>query len=183
MRERKCPKMVLLELFWSFLKIGFTSFGGLSMIPLISSEMVSHGWMNAGEVSDIVAIAEMTPGPLGLNCATFAGIKTAGIAGAVAANLGVLMPTFTVCLFAAACFERFKNGRRMGQIMVGVRPVCIGLILAVMVSLSMTNYYIDSAVNYVAVGIGVLDLFLLVKCKVSIPKVLLVSALLGVILI
>ena len=67
--------------------------------------------------------------------------------------------------------------------MVGVRPVCIGLILAVMVSLSMTNYYIDSAVNYVAVGIGVLDLFLLVKCKVSIPKVLLVSAVLGVILI
>ncbi|MBT9780116.1 chromate transporter [Clostridium sp. MCC353] len=174
--------MVLLELFWSFLKIGFTSFGGLSMIPLISSEMVSHGWMNTGEVTDIVAIAEMTPGPLGLNCATFAGIKTAGIAGAVAANLGVLMPTFTVCLVAAACFEKFKNGRRMGQVMVGVRPVCIGLILAVMVSLSVTNYYIDSAVNLAAVAIGFLDLFLLVKCKVSIPKVLLISAVLGVIL-
>ena len=65
--------MVLLELFISFLKIGFTSFGGLSMIPLITSEMTSHGWMTAAEVSDIVAIAEMTPGPLGLNCATFAG--------------------------------------------------------------------------------------------------------------
>ena len=64
--------MVLLELFVSFLKIGFTSFGGLSMIPLITSEMTAHGWMTASEVSDIVAIAEMTPGPLGLNCATFA---------------------------------------------------------------------------------------------------------------
>ncbi|MBQ4470376.1 MAG: chromate transporter, partial [Synergistaceae bacterium] len=70
--------MLLLELFWSFVKIGFTSFGGLSMIPLISGEMISHGWMTASEVSDIVAIAEMTPGPLGLNCATFAGMRAAG---------------------------------------------------------------------------------------------------------
>ena len=58
--------MVLLELFWSFLKIGFTSFGGLSMIPLINDEVISHGWMTASEVADIVAIAEMTPGPPGL---------------------------------------------------------------------------------------------------------------------
>ena len=65
--------MVLLELYISFVKIGFTSFGGLSMIPLISSEMLSHGWMTASEVSDIVAIAEMTPGPLGLNSATCPG--------------------------------------------------------------------------------------------------------------
>ena len=89
--------MVLIDLFISFLKIGFTSFGGLSMIPLITSEMTEHSWMTASEVSDIVAIAEMTPGPLGLNCATFAGMRTAGIAGAVAANLGALAPTLTVC--------------------------------------------------------------------------------------
>ena len=56
---------VLLELFWSFCQIGFTSFGGMSMVPLINDEMVSHGWMTVSEVSDIVAIAEMTPGPLG----------------------------------------------------------------------------------------------------------------------
>ena len=88
--------LTLIKLFWSFCKIGFTSFGGLSMIPLISHEVVSNGWMNLSEVSDIVAIAEMTPGPLGLNCATFAGIHAAGIPGAIVANLGVLMPTFTV---------------------------------------------------------------------------------------
>lgn len=80
--------MILLQLLWSFTKIGFTSFGGLSMIPLISSEMQVHQWMTAEEVSDIVAIAEMTPGPLGLNCATFAGMRTAGLPGAIAANLG-----------------------------------------------------------------------------------------------
>ena len=85
--------MVLLELFWSFCKVGFSSFGGLSMVPLINDEMLSHGWMTLTEVSDILAIAEITPGPLGLNCATFAGTRVAGVLGAVCASLGVLSPT------------------------------------------------------------------------------------------
>ncbi len=66
--------------------------GGISMVPLINNEMISHGWMTAEEVTDILAIAEMTPGPNGYNCATFAGLRTAGIPGALAANLGVLLP-------------------------------------------------------------------------------------------
>lgn len=173
--------MVLLELIWSFTKIGFTSFGGLSMIPLITSEVLSHGWMTASEVSDIVAIAEMTPGPLGLNCATFAGIKAAGIPGAIAANLGVLMPTLTLCLVAAVFFEKFKTSRRMGQIMVGVRPICVGLIVGVMISLSMTNYVVESAISLPAIGIALLDLFLLLRFKLSIPKVILISAVLGLV--
>ena len=101
--------MILLELFWSFCKIGFTSFGGLSMVPLINSEMISHSWMTASEVSDIVAIAEMTPGPLGLNCATFAGIRVAGVAGAVCASLGVLSPTLLVCSIAGYGFEIYHD--------------------------------------------------------------------------
>ena len=88
--------MIYLELFLSFVIIGFTSFGGMSMIPLINDQMLSHGWMTAAEVADIVAIAEMTPGPLGLNCATFAGARTAGMGGALAASLGVLTPSLTL---------------------------------------------------------------------------------------
>lgn len=130
--------MVLLELFISFLKIGFTSFGGLSMIPLITSEMTSHGWMTAAEVSDIVAIAEMTPGPLGLNCATFAGMRTAGFLGAIAANLGTLSPTLTVCLLASIFFERFRTSNFMTKVMTGVRPACVGMIFGVIFSLCMT---------------------------------------------
>ena len=173
--------MVLLELFISFLKIGFTSFGGLSMIPLITSEVTQNGWMTVSEVSDIVAIAEMTPGPLGLNSATFAGIKAAGIAGAIAANLGVLMPTFTLCAVAAVFFEKFKQSSLMQKIMTGVRPACVGLIAGVIASLSLTNYVIDSAVNIPAIGIGLLDLVLLLKWNVSIPKVIFLSAGLGII--
>lgn len=175
--------MILLELFWSFCKIGFTSFGGLSMVPLINSEMLSHGWMTLSEVSDIVAIAEMTPGPLGLNCATFAGTRVAGLAGAVSASLGVLSPTLLVCAIAAVMFEKFRDAALMRQVMLGVRPSCLGLISGVLLSLAMTNYVSAGAVSLPAVFIGVVGLFLLVKCKVSIPKVILLSAALGLLLI
>ena len=84
--------MLLAELLVAFLLVGLTSFGGMSMIPLISQQMLSHGWMTAQEVADIVAIAEMTPGPLGLNCATFAGTRTAGLAGAAVGGLEATLP-------------------------------------------------------------------------------------------
>ena len=171
--------MTIIQLFWSFCQIGFTSFGGLSMIPLISSEMVGHGWMTSTEVSDIVAIAEMTPGPLGLNCATFAGIRVAGIVGALAANLGILMPTFTVCAVAAVFFERFKDGNVLKNIMGFVRPVCIGLIWAVIINLCLTNYVEDGSVQISGILIGVLSVYLIIRRKWSVPKVICVGAVLG----
>lgn len=174
--------MVLLELYWSFLLIGFSSFGGLSMIPQISSEVLSHGWMTASQVTDIVAIAEMTPGPLGLNCATFAGMQAAGIPGAIAANFGVLTPALTLCALAAAFFTRFQESRIMQHILIGVRPACFGMILGVIVSLSISNYSGSMGLNLPAIAIGLADLLLLVKYKMSIPKVLLFSASAGLVL-
>ncbi len=171
--------MVLLELYWSFLLIGFSSFGGLSMISQISNEMVSHGWMTLSQVTDIVAIAEMTPGPLGLNCATFAGMQAAGIPGAVAANFGAMTPSLTLTALAAAFFHRFRNSRLMQNILVGVRPACFGMILGIAVSLSMSNYAAGTSLNLPAIAISIIDLMLLVKYKVSIPKVLLLSAGMG----
>lgn len=174
--------MVLLELFWSFLLIGFSSFGGLSMIPQISDQVLSHGWMTAEQVTDIVAIAEMTPGPLGLNCATFAGMQAAGIPGAVAANLGALTPALTLCAVAAAFFNRFRESRIMQRILVGVRPACLGMVLAVLVNLAGSTYLKQGTPHYASMGIGLLDLVLVVKCKVSIPVVILLSAGLGLLL-
>ena len=174
--------MVLLELFWSFLLIGFSSFGGLSMIPQISDQVLSHGWMTAEKVTDIVAIAEMTPGPLGLNCATFAGMQAAGIPGAIAANLGALTPALTLCAVAAAFFNRFRESRIMQRILVGVRPACLGMVLAVLVNLAGSTYLKQGTPHYASMGIGLLDLVLVVKCKVSIPVVILLSAGLGLLL-
>ena len=174
--------MLLLELFWSFVKIGFTSFGGLSMIPLISSEMISHGWMTAEEVSDIVAIAEMTPGPLGLNCATFAGMRAAGILGAIVANMGTLSPTYTLCAVAAVFFEHFRDNKRLGEIMTGVRPACVGMVAGVVVDLVLVNYAEAGNIHLPSMILGAVDLILLLKFHVSIPKVLMLSAAAGVIM-
>lgn len=170
---------VLFQLFWSFCQIGFTSFGGMSMVPLINDEMVSHGWMNVSEVSDIIAIAEMTPGPLGLNCATFAGMRVAGILGAVLSVLGVLAPTFTLCALAAAFFEKFKNSRALKNIMVGVRPAALGIIVAVMIDLSRTNYLVDGVFAWRSAVIALIAFYLLARRKWSVPKVIMLSALLG----
>ena len=170
---------VLFQLFWSFCQIGFTSFGGMSMVPLINDEMVSHGWMNVSEVSDIIAIAEMTPGPLGLNCATFAGMRVAGILGAILSVLGVLAPTFTLCALAAAFFEKFKNSRALKNIMVGVRPAALGIIVAVMIELRRTNYLVDGVFAWRTAVIALIAFYLLARRKWSVPKVIMLSALLG----
>lgn len=172
----------LLQMFWSFCQIGFTSFGGMSMVPLINSEMVSHGWMTAGEVSDIVAIAEMTPGPLGLNCATFAGMRVAGVLGAVICVVGMLMPTLTICAAAAVFFQKFRDSKLLKHLMIGVRPASIGIMFAVMVSLSLTNYVVDSGISLGAIAIGLGATYLLLKRKWSVPLVIVLSAVLGLLL-
>ena len=172
--------MILLQLFCSFARIGFTSFGGLSMIPLVSSEMLGHGWMTGQEVADIVAMAEMTPGPLGLNCATFAGMRTAGLAGAVCANLGAMLPTLTLCALAAAFFSRFRQNRYLGRVMLGVRPACLGMILGVIVTLARTGYLrAGGGVSPTSLSIGGGALYLLMKRRWSVPKTICAAAAAG----
>ena len=150
------------------------------MIPLISDEMISHGWMTASEVSDIVAIAEMTPGPLGLNCATFAGMRAAGILGAFVANMGALSPTFTLCFVAAVFFEHFKNNKRLAQLMLGVRPACVGMVAGIIIDLALVNYSGAGGANFPLLILGMTDLVLLLKFKISIPLVILFSAVVGI---
>lgn len=174
--------MVLLNLFWSFLKIGFTSFGGLSMIPLISDEVLSHGWMTAAQVTDIVAIAEMTPGPLGLNCATFAGMQAAGVPGAIVANLGVMTPALTLTAVAAGFFGKFKDAPFVQKLLLGVRPACLGMIVGMLVSMFLTNYFPGGEFHVASAVIGAVDLVLLMKYRLTIPRVILLSAAMGLIL-
>ena len=153
------------------------------MIPLISAEMISHAWMTAHEVSDIVAIAEMTPGPLGLNCATFAGMRAAGVLGAFVANMGALSPTYTLCAVAAVFFDHFRDNRRLGEIMTGVRPACVGMVAGVVVDLVLVNYAdMAGGVHVPSVILGLVDLALLLKFRLSIPVVLTLSAVAGVIM-
>ncbi len=176
--------MIYLELYVSFLLIGFTSFGGMSMIPLINDQMLSHSWMTASEVADIVAIAEMTPGPLGLNCATFAGARTAGMAGAVAASLGVITPSLTVTMLAAVFLTKFKESRLMEEALYGIRPVCIGMIFAVIIQQCMSNYAgpLFGCISWPALAAGLVSLLGLLRLKWSVPQTIVTAALLGLLL-
>ena len=139
--------MVLLKLYWSFLLIGFSSFGGLSMIPQISDQVITNGWMTVSQVTDILSITEMTPGPLGLNCATFAGIQAAGIPGAVVANLGILTPTFTLGTLVAVFFFRYKDNRMMEKLLTGIRPACLGMVFGVLLSIMRSTYITESSAS------------------------------------
>ena len=168
----------LIELLISFIKIGFTSFGGASMVPLINAEMLSHHWMTTTEVADIVAIAEMTPGPLGTNCATFAGMRVAGVLGAIVANLGVVTPTLTLAVLAGFCLQKFRNSRLLEGALTGIRPASLGMVLTVIITMSMQNY-----VSWQAVVIGAVCAGLLWGLKCGVPLVISVTVLLGILLV
>ena len=170
--------MVFLELFISFLKIGFTAFGGATMVPLVNAEMISHGWMTLEEVGDIVAIAEMTPGPLGTNCATFAGMRVAGVLGAIVANLGVLMPSFTIAVAAGFFLAKFKNNRYLESALTGIRPASIGMVISIIISMGIQNY-----VDWQPIVIGLVAFGMLYKLKLSVPWVVMTAAALGIVLI
>ena len=172
--------MIYIQLFLSFMKIGFTSFGGLSMVPLILEEMTAHGWMTVEDLSNLVAIAEMTPGPLGINCATFTGTQTAGFFGSLAAVLGVLTPAYTLTMLIAAFFEKFKENDIMRTVMSFVKPICIAIIIKVIISLSEQNFFIDSRIDPCAIVIAAIMMYLLLKRKWTVPKVILSSAALGI---
>lgn len=177
--------MVLLELFISYVKVGFCSFGGLSTIPLISDEMLSRGWMTSQQLADMVAIAEMTPGPLGINCATFVGMQVAGVPGAIVASLGVMMPSLTICLLVAHFMVRFKDSKPVQHTLYGIRPVAFALIFRVLFPMARENYFSGEtvAVLWPAVLAGAVAALLLFKFKRSIPLVVLVCAVIGIVFV
>ncbi len=174
--------MVYLELFWSFVKIGFTSFGGMSMVPLILHEMTGHGWMTAQDLANLVAIAEMTPGPLGINCATFAGMQTARVLGGITAVAGVLSPAYTLTMAVAVFFVKFRESEIFTEILSVVKPICIGMILDVMLTLGAENYIIEGRPDVGGLVIGMICTWLILKRKWSVPKVIISAALMGVLL-
>ena len=96
--------------------------------------------------------------------------------------LGMLMPTFTICALAAVFFQKFKDSKVLKDIMLGVRPTALGIIFAVMITLSLTNYTLGGAFSLRALAVGILALVLLTKGKWSVPKVIVLSALLGLLI-
>lgn len=125
----------ILYLYWLFVKIGtFTFGGGYAMIPLFQTELVTNNhYLTGPEFADLVALAQITPGPVGLNAATYTGFEQAGILGALAGTLGVVTPAFVIVLWAAIFFNKFKHNTFMKAILYGIRPATIGLIAAAVI--------------------------------------------------
>jgi chromate transporter len=121
---------MLLQLFVSYLKIGFFGFGGgYAMLSLIHSEVVvRHAWLTNGEFSDIVAISQMTPGPIAINSATYIGYEVAGVWGSVVATVAVCLPALTIMMLVTRFYLRLHDNRYVKGVIMGMRPVVVGMI-------------------------------------------------------
>ena len=122
--------MIYLQLFLSYLKIGFFGFGGgYAMLSLIQNEMVTrHGWMTATELADIVAVSQMTPGPIAINCATYVGCRQKGLAGAAAATVGIVLPSFCIIFLISRFLDRFLEIAWIAHAFMGIR-IAVGILI------------------------------------------------------
>ena len=137
---------IVVELFLTFFKLGLFSFGGgYAMIPLIQNEVESHGWLTAAQFADILAIAEMTPGPIAINTATYVGFINAGIIGGLVATAGVTMPSLLLILLIARFFFKFQNHPLNKALFYGMRPAITGLVLTAAFVVSQTALFKQTA--------------------------------------
>lgn len=146
--------MIFFELFITFFIIGmFTIGGGYAMLSLIQNEVVSvHGWIDDVTFTDIVAISQMTPGPIGINSATYLGYEVlAGtgaseimcILGSFTATFAVVLPSFIIVLSICKVYDRFKDHYMFKGVMIGLRPATLGLIGTAALSLATPENFID----------------------------------------
>lgn len=122
--------LILLKLFFSFIKVGlFSVGGGYAAIPLIQNQIVDvHHLMTMDEFADLITIAEMTPGPISINSATFVGNRLAGIPGALLCTLGVVLPAFILCLLLAYFYYKYRNFNGVQTLLASLRPAVVALI-------------------------------------------------------
>ena len=146
--------MIYLELFLTFFIIGmFTIGGGYSMLPLIQNEVVTvHGWIDETTFTDIVAISQMTPGPIGINSATYVGYEVLSRSGAselmsvfgsFTATFAVVLPSFIIVLLLCKVYEAWKNHPIFKGVMTGLKPAVIGLIGTAALTLATPENFID----------------------------------------
>ena len=128
----------LLEILWSFLKIGaFTFGGGYAMIPLIQHEVINkRKWLSEREFSDLLTLAQAAPGPISLNTAVFVGYKQRKYLGSLAAILGVVLPSFVIILLVAMFFANVRHNHWVDAAFKGMRPAVVALIIAPIVGLT-----------------------------------------------
>ncbi len=183
---------VFLELFISFFKVGAFAFGGgMAMLPIIFQEVERYGMMTKTEFARLVALSQVTPGPVAVNAATYTGMIYAGIPGAIVATLGVAVPSFAVIIIVMKFMDAFKESKGLEGILDGIRPATVGLIAAAFVYIAQTSI-VDTdifSMDFIREFPGNIDLFSLCifiatvvlagKFKVGPIKLILLSGVAG----
>ena len=154
--------MLYFELFLSFLQIGLFSIGGgYAAIPLIQSQVVeNHAWLTMAEFTDLVTIAEMTPGPIAVNSATFVGIRIAGLGGAIVATFACILPSLVIVSLLAFVYYRYKQLSGLQCVLASLRPAVVTLIASAGLSMLQLVAFGDEAIQLANVDWVGLALFL-----------------------
>lgn len=183
--------MIYLELFWSFFKIGLFSIGGgYAAMPLIQNQVVDvHPWLTMTQFADIMAIAEMTPGPIAINSATFVGIQVAGIPGSIMAMVGCVFPSCVIVMTLAYIYYRFRGLTVVQGVLNGLRPAVVAMIASAGISLVVLSFYGQQElpadllkIDFISAGIFIGGVFILRKWKVNPIYVMASAGVLGIIL-
>lgn len=166
------------QLFWVFLKIGmFTFGGGYAMLTLIHKEVIENKkWITEQDMSDIVAIAETTPGPIAINVATFVGYKTKGLKGAIASTVGVVFPSFFIIMLIAIAFEKYMNYEVVVNAFWGIRIAVIVLMAKAFIGMLK-----QCPRNVVSYGIAGIAICMVAVLKLNALLVVFGSAIVGII--
>lgn len=173
--------MIYFQLFYTFFKIGLFSFGGgYAVLSLIQNDVVEKfKWITTSEFTEIVALSQVTPGPIAINSATYIGHKVTGnIFGSMFTTLGVVLPSFFVLGLIIMFLHKFKNSLVVERAFKALRPAVLGLILAAGLSLLKPENFIDIKSYIIFIGTIILSL----KWKIGVIPLIISSGILGVIL-
>lgn len=182
--------MLLLKLFFAFIQVGmFSVGGGYAAIPLIQEQIVNiYHLMTMEEFSDLITVAEMTPGPISINSATFVGMRIAGIPGVLICSIGCIIPSFVICLTLAHFYYKYRTVSGVQVVLGSLRPAVVALIASAGASILMLGLFqaeLEAVVlgnlRYVELIIFVVALFLLRKFKLNAITIILGSGVVGTI--
>ncbi len=138
--------MIWLRLFWEFCKVGlFSVGGGLATIPFLTDLGERTGWFTHGQLADMIAVSESTPGPMGVNMATYVGFSTGGPLGGVVATLGLIFPSVIIILVIAKFLQKFRQSKVVDGVFYGLRAASVALITAAMLQVAKIALMVQGA--------------------------------------
>lgn len=175
--------MILWELFFTFVKIGFVSFGGgYAIIPVIQQQVIQNGWMTTKNFTDVIAVSGMSPGPIATNSAIFVGYHTAGLGGAIVSAVGMVIPSLLIVILVATFFYKINDNVWVQNAMYGLRAVVTGLIFYGAIQYAQSNGIIGeiTTTSVLLIGLFGVCLFVLASTRVHPLVIILASGLVGV---